>query len=164
MSVDYASNPADLPEGTLVDLFYEAVDRAGEGAALRFHAEGGWRDISHAEVLEEVRRVAGALADLGCKRGDRAAILSENRPEWALADYGCLTAGVVDIPVYATLTAGQIGYILKDGGARLVFLSDACQLAKMQEIRDDCPELDWVVVFDPPATLPEGTLSWSDFL
>ncbi|MEX2532115.1 MAG: long-chain fatty acid--CoA ligase [Gemmatimonadota bacterium] len=164
MSVDYASNPADLPEGTLVDLFYEAVDRAGEGAALRFHAEGGWRDISHAEVLEEVRRVAGALADLGCKRGDRAAILSENRPEWALADYGCLTAGVVDIPVYATLTAGQIGYILKDGGARLVFLSDASQLAKMQEIRDDCPELDWVVVFDPPATLPEGTLSWSDFL
>ncbi len=164
MSVDYASNPADLPEGTLVELFYEAVDRASGGAALRFHEEGGWHDISHGDVLEDVRRVAGALADLGCERGDRAAILSENRPEWALADYGCLTAGVVDVPVYATLTAGQIAYILEDAGARLVFVSDEEQLAKVQEIRGDCPDLEWVVVFDPPATLPDRVLSWSDFL
>lgn len=160
----YASNPAELPEGTLVELFLEAVDRLGERPALRFHRDGAWHDISYDETLEQVRRVSAALAALGLKRGDRAAILSWNRPEWAIADYGCLSAGVIDIPVYATLTAGQVAYILKDGGARLVFLSDAEQLEKVQEIRGECPELEWVVVFDPPGELPDRTLSWDAFL
>jgi long-chain acyl-CoA synthetase len=160
----YASNPAELPEGTLVDLFFEVVDRLGDGAAFSYHAEGAWHEITYRAAADRVRRVAGALAALGLERGDRAAILAENRPEWALADYGCLCAGVVDVPIYATLTAGQVAYILNDAGARLVFASDAEQLAKLQEERENLPELEWVVVFDPPAELPEGAMSWDDFL
>ncbi len=162
---DYASNPAELPEGTLVDLFFEVVDRMEDHPAFRYYGEGDWPSISYREALEQVRAVAGALGHLGLERGDRAAILAENRPEWALADYGCLTSGVIDVPVYATLTPGQVAYILNNSGARLVFCSTPEQLDKVQEIRDDCPELEWVVVFDPPGgELPEATLSWADFL
>jgi long-chain acyl-CoA synthetase len=164
MSMSYASNPAEIPDGTLVELYFEGVDAGGERAAFRYHADGAWRDISHPEALGRIRKAAGALGNLGLQRGDRAAILSENRPEWALADYGCLCAGVVDVPVYGTLPPGQIAYILKDSGARLVFVSDAEQLAKVREIRDRCPDLEWVVVFDPPGDLAGNTLSWDDFL
>ncbi len=161
---DYASNPADLPEGTLLDLFFEAVDRAEGGAAFRYHDGTGWRDLSHRDVIESVMRVALALRSLGLERGDRAALLSENRPEWALADYGCLASGVVDVPIYSTLTPSQIAFILDNSGARIVFLSDREQLEKVREIREGLGALEHAVVFDPPETLPEWAMSWEDFL
>ncbi len=161
---EYASTPADLREGTLLELFFEAVDRAGDDPALRYHRDGEWHDLSFREVLERVRRVSAALASRGLSRGDRAALLSPNRPEWALADYGCLAAGVVDVPIYSTLTASQIAYIVNNSGARLIFLSDAEQLAKVEEVRSRCESLEHVVVFDPPAELPDRTTSWVDFL
>jgi long-chain acyl-CoA synthetase len=161
---DQASNPADLPPGTLVDLFFEAVDRFQDHAAFRYHKDGEWLDISHRDALETVRKGAVALKALGLERGDRAAILSENRPEWALTDYACLTAGVVDVPIYATLTPKQIAYILDDSGARLVFVSDGEQLEKILAVRDELESLKQVVVFDAPGSLPEKVLSWDDFI
>ncbi len=165
MGTDFAANPADLPEATLVELFLEAMDRFEDRPAFRHHAGGDWHDISHRDAMDRIRRVVGALGAAGLSRGDRAAILSENRPEWAMADYACLSAGIIDVPVYATLTAGQIAYILRDCGARLVFVSDGAQLDKILEIRGDLESLAQVVVFDPPpGTLPDGVVSWDDFL
>jgi long-chain acyl-CoA synthetase len=165
MGTDHAANPADLPEATLVELFFEAMDRFEDRPAFRYHADGSWRDLSHAEAMDRIRMAGAALAAGGLERGDRAAILSENRPEWAMADYACLCAGVVDVPIYATLTAGQIGYILRDSGARLVFVSNGEQLDKIQEIRGGLESLKQVVVFEPPAgELPAGVTSWDDFL
>ena len=120
--------------------------------------------MSYGEVAERVRRLVAALRAMGMARGDRAVILSENRIEWALADYACLSAGVVDVPIYPSLTAPQIRYILNDSGARLAFVSSAEQLGKLEEIRGECPELESLVVFDPPASLPPGTTSWSRFI
>ena len=161
----HASTPGEFAPGTLVDLFFEVVDRLGDRPALQWYGDGSWPSMTYNEALEQVRGVSGALAELGLERGDRAAILAENRPEWALADYGCLTSGVVDVPIYATLTPRQVAYILNDCGARLVFVSTPEQLEKIREIRKSCPALEWVVVFDPP----EGTrdvheLSWDEFL
>jgi long-chain acyl-CoA synthetase len=161
---DHASNPADLPRGTLVDLFFEAMDRFPDHVAFRHHRDGQWHDISHRDALDAVQKGAAALRAHGLDRGDRAAILSENRPEWALADYACLTSGVVDVPIYATLTPGQIAYILKDSGARLVFVSDNEQLEKIEQIRGELEALEHVVVFDPPASPPKGVIAWDDFL
>jgi len=159
----HASNPAELPEGTLVELFLEATDRSPEGAALRFHEGGEWKTLTHAEVLGGVAEVAASLRALGLERGDRAAILSPNRPEWALADYGCLSAGVVDVPIYTTLTGSQVAFMLRNSGARLIFVADGEQLEKVDTIREECEALEWVVVFDAPDSLPERTLSWADF-
>jgi len=161
---NFASNPVEIPEGTILDLFFEAVDRMGDGPALRWHGEGGWHDLSYRDTAAQVRRVASSLKAVGIRRGDRAALLSPNRPEWAIADYGCMAAGVVDVPIYASLTAHQIAYILKDSGARLVFVSDPEQLEKIQQIRGECKDLERVVVFSPAGPLPEGALSWDDFL
>ncbi len=161
---DYVANPADLGQGTLVQLFLEAVDRFGDGRALRRRDSDGWVDISYREVEWGVRAASAGLRALGLERGDRAAILSPNRPEWTLADYGCLCAGVIDVPIYPSLTAAQVRYLLSDSGARLIFVSDRDQLDKILEIRSECPALEWIVVFDPEEGLSEGAIQWGDFL
>ncbi|CAN5655710.1 AMP-dependent synthetase/ligase [soil metagenome] len=165
MAKDYASNPAEIPEATLVEFFFEAVERFEDLPAFRHHAGGTWHDMTHREALAQVRAVAMALQAEGLTRGDRAAILAENRPEWALADYACLSAGIVGVPVYATLMPDQVRYILADSAVRAVFVSDAEQLAKVQQVRSELEALDLVVVFDPPpGSLPEGVVSWADLL
>jgi long-chain acyl-CoA synthetase len=138
--------------GTLNQLFFTACDRfAYKPAALRFKRDGAWHDIPHAEVLSLVTRFALALKRMGVKRYDRVALLSENRPEWAIADYACLCIGATDVPVYPTLPAAQIRYILKDSGAVAICVSSAVQLAKILEIRHELPELRHIIAFDAGA-------------
>lgn len=130
---DFAANEAKLPRGTLVDLFLEGIDEFGDKPAFRYFEGEELKDVSCSESYRQVQAVAGALRAAGLGRGDRAAIISENRPEWALADFGCLCAGVIDVPIYSTLTPAQVGYILRDSGARLVFAEDADQVEKIRE-------------------------------
>jgi len=162
---NYVAEPADLPRGTLVQLFFEAIDRYGRPDAQRHKVGAEWRDISHAEIEKRVRRIALAMDVLGLQPGDRVAILSENRPEWAHADYAALCFGTPDVPVYATLPAPQIRYILEDSGARLVFVSTAEQYAKIQEIRSELPALEHVVLFDAvPGADGPGVLTLADMM
>ena len=161
---DRAANPAELGEGTIVELFFEALDSFGTRTALRYHDGERWVDISYEEIERRVQAVSAALQSLGLGRGDRASILSPNRPEWALTDYGCLCAGVADVPIYATLTSTQIQYILSDSGARVAFVSDKAQLEKIEKVRHECPLLEWVVIFDSPEELSERVLGWQEFL
>ncbi len=134
---------------TLTELFFGAIDRcAARPVAMRYRDETRWIPIGYAELLDRVRAVSLGLLELGLAPGDRVALLSENRPEWAIVDYACLAARVVDVPIYPTLTARQIEFLLRDSGARLVFVSTAQQLAKVQEVRSGLPALGWVVGFD----------------
>ncbi|HUG40062.1 MAG TPA: long-chain fatty acid--CoA ligase [Longimicrobiales bacterium] len=145
----YAANPADLPPGTLVELFFQAVERFDSGDALRRRVgPGEWQSIGHRELLERVRRTALGLGSLGLERGQRVAILSENRPEWAQADWAALCAGITDIPVYDTLPSNQIAYILNDAEIRLIFVSNPEQLRKVEEIWEEVPSLRRAVLFD----------------
>jgi long-chain acyl-CoA synthetase len=121
-------------------------------------------DITYDEVLEVVKRAVAGLEDRGIGRGQRVAILSENRPEWALVDYACLCAGVWDIPVYTTLTVHQVAYLLEDSGAELAFVSSAEQMEKALAASAQQGRELQVVVFDPPASLPAGVVSWQAFL
>jgi long-chain acyl-CoA synthetase len=134
--------------GTLTQLYFDAVERHDLPNALMHKVGGAYVPISHREVAERVRRVALALVDLGVRPGDRVAILSENRPEWAIADYACLTAGLTDVPVYPTLPAEQIPYILNDAGVVAIFVSTALQAAKVAEIRASVPTLRHAIGFD----------------
>lgn len=161
---DHVANEAEIPEGTLVELFLEAVDRYREQAAFRYFDGSEWRSISYAEGFDRSRGVAEALWAKGIEPGERVAILSENRPEWAMADYGCLMAGVSDVPIYATLTPHQIAYIVRDSGARLAFASTREQMDKLLQVREEVESLETIVVFDPPGEMPDGVVSWDDFL
>ena len=145
----YAANPVDLPRGTLVDFFFHAVEEIDSPDAVRFRAgPDDWRSISHASFYERVRRTALGLEALGLERGQRVAILSENRPEWAQADWAALCAGITDIPIYDTLPPNQVAYILNDAEIRLIFVSTPAQLAKVQEVWDEVPSLERAVLFD----------------
>ena len=164
-TLDYMANESSLPESTLTELFFTAVDEHGSKVALeRLVSETELEGVSYTEVLELTRRVAAAFAAHGISPGDRAAILSENRPEWAIADYACLCARVIDVPIYPTLTAPQVAYVLEDSGAKLVFTSSPEQMGKALEAAAQCPQEIQVVVFDPPADLPAGVTSWDAFL
>ncbi len=163
-ALTYFADKRPVPSGTLVELFFDAVEKFGDKRALEYLPEAGkLAGYSYREVLAEAKRVAGGLQAAGLVRGDRAAILSENRPEWALSDYGCLTAGVIDVPIYATLTAPQVAYILRDSGAKLVFASTEEQMRKALDAASQCEHDVQVVVFDPPGSLPDGVLTWDDF-
>lgn len=149
----YAATPAELPEGTLVELFLDSVDRYNRPDAQMVRTADGWQPISHRQLLDDVRALSAWLAKHGYKRGDRVALLSENRPEWALADYAFLCAGILTVPVYPTLPPNQIEYILKDAGTRAFFVSTREQFAKATEIAQSVG-LEHIITFDDVADLP----------
>lgn len=111
-----------------------------EGSALRFWGSGRWGDLSYAELGTAVDEIARGLIALGIRRGERISILSATRPEWTLADLGALCAGAVVAPIYHSDPPEECQYILEHADSRLVFCEDAEQLAKVVEVREQCPQ------------------------
>ncbi len=136
---------------TINRIFYEAIDRFGPQEALRFKHDGVWEGISYREAELRVARVASLLNGWKLAPGDRVAILSENRPEWAIVDYAALALGLIVVPIYPSLPADQVAFILKDAGAQALFVSTAAQLGKVAGIREQFPTVSHIVVFDPVA-------------
>ena len=136
---------------TLCDIFTSAA-ASGKPDLLLSKAGGEWRPISANDFGFTVRALSLGLNALGVQPGDRVAILSENRPEWAIADFAILCAGAWTVPIYATLPANQIAPLLNDSGARLVFCSTLEQLGKVLTIKRQCGKLEHVVLVDgnPP--------------
>ena len=106
------------------------------------------REWSSRQLFDEVRDLSLGLEALGVRPRDRVAILSDSRPEWVIADLATLTAGAVTVPVYPTLPANQVGYILAHSGARVVAVADEEQAAKVRAARKDAPAVEAIVVFD----------------
>ncbi len=120
---------------TTNELFYSVVERNRERVMLRREASG-WRPISARELYRDAVGAARGLAAWGIAKGDRVAILSENRAEWAIADFAAQLLGAVVVPVYPTLLPDQVEYLLRDSGARIIFLSTVDQFNKFSAIRD----------------------------
>ncbi|HEY7515006.1 MAG TPA: long-chain fatty acid--CoA ligase, partial [Vicinamibacteria bacterium] len=133
---------------TVCDLFYHSVDTYKKKEHLKYKRDGAWRAISSDELRTAVEELSLGLRDLGVEKGDKVAILSENRPEWAFADLATLCAGAADAPVYATLTPAQVLYILNDSESKAVFVSNAAQAAKVAEVRGQLKTLRHVVCMD----------------
>ncbi|HET7040406.1 MAG TPA: long-chain fatty acid--CoA ligase [Gemmatimonadales bacterium] len=135
---------------TLNEIYFGALDRfLQRPVAMRRKIDGRWTDLSYRALADQVRETAFGLTALGINAGDRVAILSENRPEWAVADYACLSDRCTDVPVYPTLPAKQIEYILRDSGAVAIFISNQAQCDKILEIRANLPGLKFLFTFDP---------------
>jgi long-chain acyl-CoA synthetase len=129
------------------------MDRFGSRpVALRSKQAGTWVGISYREMAAQVEHLSIGLQELGLRRGDRVAILSENRPQWAIADYACLAARCTDVPIYPTLPTRQVEYILRDSGAVAILVSSEDQLAKVASVRDRLPALKHVIALDHAAT------------
>ena len=109
--------------------------------ARRTERRGVWQDVTAAEFLAEVRAVAKGLVAAGVAPGDRVALVSRTRYEWTLLDYATWFAGAVVVPVYATSSADQVGWILQDSGARAVIVESDDHLARVAVNRDRLPDL-----------------------
>lgn len=133
---------------TLADLTFHVAGRFPKAALIRRCVGDRMEDRSSREVFDEVRDISLGLGDVGVEVGDRVAILSDSRPEWVLTDLAILSAGAVTVPVYSTLPAGQVGYILADSGSRVVVVENEGQAAKIREERHCLPDLETVVVID----------------
>ncbi len=145
---------------TVCDIFYRSVETYRKPEHLKHKRDGAWRAIGSDELRAAVEEISMGLRGLGVEKGDRVAILSENRPEWAMADLATLCAGAADATVYPTLTAPQVEYILGDSESKVVFVSNAVQAAKVAEVRDRLPHLRHVVRFDDADVA--GTLSLAE--
>lgn len=151
-----------MTPGTLTKLFFDGIEKyAGRPAAFRHKSAGRWVPLTYRETAERVKHISLGLLELGVKPGDRVALLSENRPEWAFADYACLAARAADVPIYPTLPTKQAEYILRDSGAVAVFCSNETQLAKVLEVRASLPALRHVILFDAGAKR-DGVQSLAD--
>jgi long-chain acyl-CoA synthetase len=133
----------------------ESVGRIALAAAARHHGAALTRPGVPATSYEELSRaateIAGGLAALGIAGGDRVAILAGTRPEWTLADFGALCAGAAVVPIYQTNSPEECLYVLAHSEAVLVFCENAAQLAKVEQVRDRCPALKHVVLFEGQA-------------
>jgi long-chain acyl-CoA synthetase len=142
-----SGGPRNSTPGTLNKLFFDAIERHDKPDALQVKKDGVYQPIASRHLADRVRQVAIGLREIGVQRGDRVAILSENRPEWVIADCACLTAGLTDVPIYPTLPAEQIPYILNDSGAVAIFTSTPEQAAKIAQVRSQCRSLRHVIGF-----------------
>jgi len=147
----YARGGPRPQPGTLNQLLFEAIEKYNRPDAMQVRVGEQYTPISHATLLNRIRRVSYGLREIGIRGGDRVAILSENRPEWAIADFACLTSGVTDVPLYPSLPAEQLAYPLRDSGAVAIFVSTEAQAAKIAAIRGEVSTLKTVIVFDRSA-------------
>jgi long-chain acyl-CoA synthetase len=131
---------------TINEIFFTVVERGQPRVMLQKQAID-WVPISSAELYSNVVAITRALLSWGIGKGDRVAILSENRPEWSTADFATLLLGAVVVPVYSTLTDDQTAYILSDSGARVIFVSNEKHLLKVLAIQSQT-SIEKIVVMD----------------
>ncbi len=133
---------------TISELFLDAAKKYPDVNFLNFKNEGRWKSISAAEMISRVENCALGLYSLGLKKGNKAAILASNSPEWTIADAACQFAGVVDVPIYTTLAPSSVNYILKDSGSRVLFLEDAKTYKTLKESIWRDTAVEKVILFD----------------
>ena len=136
---------------TLADLPFHVMGRFQNATVVGSARGGTVRSVTGKEFFEGVRDLSLGLSALGMEAGERVAIIAESRPEWLSIDLAVLAAGSVSVPVYPTLAAAQVRYILQDSAAAIAVVSTRHQLEKIQEIRHQLPALQAIVVMDATA-------------
>jgi len=145
---------------TLCDILYFCTSTFHKEGHLLYKKEQTWRNISSEEFRRSVEELCLGLRALGVEKGERVAILSENRPEWIFADFAVLALGAADSPIYSTLTPQQVLYILNDSEARVVFVSNLAQARKITQVRSEAKHLKHVIQMDEAPL--EGNLSFDE--
>ena len=159
---------------SVVDLIQRSVDRNAGREAMRWKlpksqrpegsTEAVWTSRTYREMWDWVTQVSLGLKDLGIHDGDSVAIIARTRPEWVIADLASMALGAVTCPIYPQSEAGQAAFVINNVSARLIFVENAQQAAKIASIRGECPTLEHVVAFEPSGKLPPGTLTMDDVM
>lgn len=151
----------------LADMIAQSCRQYGDRVAMRHRAAGIWQEITYGELAVRIRQMAAGLLRMGVRAGDRVAIFSQNRAEWAIADFGILTVDAVTVPIYATNTAEQAAFILRDAGVKVVFVGDGDQYEKVRSLAGGRDGLRHIIRFEAPPSPSrpdEHTSTFQDLL
>jgi long-chain acyl-CoA synthetase len=146
---------------TLCELFLRAIDDHQKPDAFLVKRDGQYCGTSSQQALQQAAGLAAALERLGIARGDRMAILAENRLEWALSDYAALGLGVIVVPIYPTLLEPDLEFILRDSEAKGIIVSTETHLRKVQKVRGRLPALRFVLTMDPLKVPSTDAQQWA---
>src|ERR1700733_11113680 len=138
------------PISTINDLFFRVAAAANPRAVLWQDEFNRWQPLSSDQLYQRVRALATAFLKMGAKKGDRIALISENRWEWAVTDFAVLAIGAADVPIYPTLTGEQIAALLRDAGSRIAVVSSRAQFDKLNAVRSQT-QLERIVIMDSVA-------------
>ena len=141
-------NPTSTGATSISGLCIAATLKHGKSDALNHKVDDEWVHTSAVTFVERIRNVALGLAALGIRPGDRIALLSENRPEWSIVDLAILSLGAINVPIYTTQAIEQIDYILKDSGARAIFISNRKLYRHARDVLAG-RKLEYLIFFEP---------------
>ncbi|HEX5411103.1 MAG TPA: long-chain fatty acid--CoA ligase [Terriglobia bacterium] len=153
---------ASKPFRTINELFLQAMENHQKPDAFLIKTQGAYRGISSRDALPKVAALSVAFGEMGVGAGDRIALLSENRLEWALTDYAVLGLGAVTVPLYSTLLESDVEFILRDSGSKGIVVSTRDQLKKVLAVRAAVPELKFVVAMDCGPGEFSDVLCWKE--
>jgi long-chain acyl-CoA synthetase len=150
------------PLRTITDLFSRVAAAANPRAVLWQDEFGAWQPLSSDQIYQRVHTLSEAFLAWGAKKGDRIALISENRWEWIVTDFAILAINAVNVPIYPTLTGEQIATLLKDAGCRIAIVSTRLQFDKLNAVRSQT-QLERILIMDgnPPA---DGAIGFSKVL
>ncbi len=158
----------------IVDLIYRSVERNAGREALRWKLpkgqraegaeEGAWTSRTYREMWDWVTGLSLGLKDLGVVDGDSVAIVGRTRPEWTISDLASLALGAVTCPIYPQSEPGQAAFVINNVRAKVIFVENVQQAAKIASVRDDCPTVEHVISFEASGKLPPGTLTIDDVI
>ena len=147
------------PISTINDLFCRVASAANPRAVLWQDEFEQWQPISSDQIYQRVRALAEAFLAWGVQKGDRIALVGENRWEWAITDFATLAIGAIDVPIYPTLTGEQIAALVSDAECRVAVVSTRQQFDKLNAARAKT-QLDRIVIMDSGAP-PENAIAFS---
>src|SRR4051812_11382299 len=138
---------------TATELWTRRVAESGDGVAFRYKEGGAWVTMTWRQADKAAREIAAGLAEGGVGSGDRVCLVSQTRVEWMLCDVAALLLGALIVPIYATNTADQSAFILRDCGARVVIVEDAMQLEKVLSVGGEIPDVAQIIHIAGDVTL-----------
>jgi long-chain acyl-CoA synthetase len=147
ISMTEIKHELDVPP-TVPAMCLSALARHAKPDALSLKQKGQWLHIPGEAIIQRVRAVALGLSALGIRKGDRVALLSENRPDWSIVDLAILSLGAINVPIYTTQAPEQVQYILEDSGARILFVSGKKVYKHARPGIEPVESLERVVFFD----------------
>ena len=147
----------------LVSLFLTRAAHYGDAPFLSAKRQGAWVSQSWRDVADQVCLLAQALRGLGLNPGDRVMLVSENRPEWCMADIAIMAAGLVTVPTYTTNTVRDHLHILENSGARAIIVSDAKLAQPLLAAALTAPCAEHVIGMEPLRQQQAGTLHFHDW-
>lgn len=153
---------------TIPQNFFIIAERKPSARALKYKKNGVYFSVTYKELAEEVKQAAAAFSKAGISRGDKVAILSNNRPEWAISDLAIMSLAAVGVPIHSTLSARAISYVINHSQARILIVSDQQLINKIFLFQDEMPALEKIIVIERVSheiidSCRKECLVWEDF-